>query len=424
MKLAFVAPRYGADITSGPEHACRLLAEHVCLRHAVDVLTTCARNPSTWHNEYAEGADRVRGVAVRRFAVNQTRDEATFQALAARIAAEGASRADEQEWIRQLGPSSPGLIDHLKRYDRAYDAVVFFSLHHGTTAAGVAAAPERSVVFPYLRLGPHLRFSVWRDVLESAGGVGYLSSSERMLAHRFVRARPSNEEIVGIGVEPPVQQSYPRHQQNPEDEVADEDAADEGQERENETPGYLAGRGVPFRRRHRLYGAFALYGGRVQPDNGCEEMLEYFDGFVAASEGSALVLTGVKMMNVPVEAYLRMPGVVPDRDRMSAYEAADVALAPDPEDLLAQPVLESMAVGTPVLATARNQAAVDLCRSANAGLYYANRAEFVEALQLLMSNAKLRERMGANGREYVRQHHRWDVVLSRLDRLITTVRGR
>jgi glycosyltransferase involved in cell wall biosynthesis len=153
-------------------------------------------------------------------------------------------------------------------------------------------------------------------------------------------------------------------------------------------------------------------------------MLEYFDGFVAASEGIALVLTGVKMMNVPVEAYLRMPGVVPDRDRMSAYEAADVALAPDPEDLLAQPVLESMAVGTPVLATARNQAAVDLCRSANAGLYYANRAEFVEALQLLMSNGKLRERMGANGREYIRQHHRWDVVLSRLDRLITTVRGR
>jgi glycosyltransferase involved in cell wall biosynthesis len=151
--------------------------------------------------------------------------------------------------------------------------------------------------------------------------------------------------------------------------------------------------------------------------------LEYFDGFAATTEESTLVLTGVKLMTVPAEPYLRTPGVVPDRERMSAYEAAEVTFAPDPEDLLAQPVLESMAVGTPVLASARNPAAVELCRSSNAGLYYANRAEFVEALQLLMGNAKLRERMGTNGREYVRQHHRWDVVISRLDRLITKARS-
>ena len=64
MKFAFVAPRYGADITSGAEHACRLLAENVSERHDVDVLTTCARDPDTWKNEYTEGTDKVRGVVV------------------------------------------------------------------------------------------------------------------------------------------------------------------------------------------------------------------------------------------------------------------------------------------------------------------------------------------------------------------------
>ena len=29
MKFAFITPRYGAEIGSGPEHACRLLAERV-----------------------------------------------------------------------------------------------------------------------------------------------------------------------------------------------------------------------------------------------------------------------------------------------------------------------------------------------------------------------------------------------------------
>ena len=76
MRFAFITPRYGADIAGGAEHACRLLAEQVSARHEVDVLTTCARDPLTWKNEYAEGADRVRGVLLRRFAVSQPHDGA------------------------------------------------------------------------------------------------------------------------------------------------------------------------------------------------------------------------------------------------------------------------------------------------------------------------------------------------------------
>ena len=87
-------------------------------------------------------------------------------------------------------------------------------------------------------------------------------------------------------------------------------------------------------------------------------------------------------------------------------------------------VHESFAVGTPVLACARNAAAVEHCRRAGAGLYYANRQEFVEALRMLMTRHKLREQLGENGRQYVRQYYRWDAVLGRLERLVTLVRTR
>src|SRR5512144_2204487 len=70
MKFAFITPRYGADITAGPDHACRLLAEQVSTRHDVDVLTTCSRGAGAWKNDLTEGADRVRGALVRRFAVS------------------------------------------------------------------------------------------------------------------------------------------------------------------------------------------------------------------------------------------------------------------------------------------------------------------------------------------------------------------
>jgi glycosyltransferase involved in cell wall biosynthesis len=218
-------------------------------------------------------------------------------------------------------------------------------------------------------------------------------------------------------------QSYPRHQQDPADVIVDENEA--GADALPPVPeDYLAQRGVPFRRRHRLYGSFALYGGRVEPDNGCEEMLEYFDSYAAADAEAMLVLMGVKMMKVPAEPYLRLAGVLPERERMTAYEAATVTIAPAADDLLAQPLLESLAVGTPVLACARNTTAVEHCRRAGAGLYYANREEFVGALTQLTTNTRLRERLGENGRAYIRQHHRWDGVLGRFDRLISKVRTR
>jgi glycosyltransferase involved in cell wall biosynthesis len=75
-----------------------------------------------------------------------------------------------------------------------------------------------------------------------------------------------------------------------------------------------------------------------------------------------------------------------------------------------------------VLASARNDAAVEHCRRGQAGLYYRDRDEFVEALRVLLANTRLRERLGENGRAYVKQHFRWESVLARFERLVGRVR--
>jgi glycosyltransferase involved in cell wall biosynthesis len=422
MKFAFITPRYGADVASGAEHACRLLAEQVSDRHDVDVLTTCARDPQTWKNEYSEGTDRVRGALVRRFTVSQARDPEAFRQFADRVTAGPRAHADELEWVRRAGPWSPGLVEYLRRQHRSYDVLVFFSLCNPLTVQGVQAAPDKSVIFPYLTLQPALRFDLFATVLASVRGIGLVSAAERKLLHAYVHLPSRNEEVVGIGIDPSPEQSYPRHQQDPADTLTDEETSGATADDQPIETTYLTGRGVPFRRRHRLYGRFALYGGRVEPDNGCEEMLEYFDSFAATDGDTALALMGVKMMRVPEERYIRMAGVLPERERMIAYEAADVTIAPASDDLVSQPLLESLAVGTPVLASARNEAAVEHCRRANAGLYYANREEFVEAMRMLTTNNRLRERLGENGRSYVRQNFRWDAVLGRFDRLVARAR--
>ena len=423
MKVAFVTARYGAEIAHGPEHACRLMAEQLSVRHDVEVLTTCARNDQTWKNECQEGADRVRGVLVRHFAASGTHDPQAVRSLTDRLLTTPHTLGEEMEWVRRVGPSSPGLVDFVKRNHRNYDALVFYSWRHATTVQALSIAPERSILFPWLLPDPALRLGIAQETLGAAAGIGFFSSSERRLLRLYTRTPPSHDEMVGIGIETPAQQTYPRltdtvdSEPDQEEEEVAEAATDLGVT-------YLSGRGIPFRRRHRLHGRFVLHGGRVEPNNGCEELIEHFAAYARQDVETSLVLMGVKMMNVPDERFLHLAGVLPDRERMVAFEAADVTVAPEADDLMATPVLESFAVGTPVLASAMNPAAVEHSRRANAGLYYANGAEFVEALRVLMSNDRLRATLGRNGRNYVRQQYRWDVVLGRFERLVNKIKGR
>ena len=40
----------------------------------------------------------------------------------------------------------------------------------------------------------------------------------------------------------------------------------------------------------------------------------------------------------------------------------------------------------------------------------------------MTTNTRLREKLGENGRQYIRQHYRWDAVLGRFERLVSRVK--
>jgi glycosyltransferase involved in cell wall biosynthesis len=58
----------------------------------------------------------------------------------------------------------------------------------------------------------------------------------------------------------------------------------------------------------------------------------------------------------------------------------------------------------------------------NAGLFYADRDEFVESLKVLLADRRLRSTMGRQGREYIRRNYRWDVVLGKFDRMVARLK--
>ena len=112
---------------------------------------------------------------------------------------------------------------------------------------------------------------------------------------------------------------------------------------------------------------------------------------------------GVKLMSLPEEPFIRFAGLLSDRERLQALEAATVVVCPSPYESLSLLALEALSVGTPVLVNARSAVLVEHCVRSNGGLYYADRDEFVECLKLLVGDARLRAALGRNGRDYVRQ---------------------
>jgi glycosyltransferase involved in cell wall biosynthesis len=190
-----------------------------------------------------------------------------------------------------------------------------------------------------------------------------------------------------------------------------------------EFPSHLLARGAVFRRRHRLHGPIALYGGRIDPGKGCEELIEYFSSYVKDGGEATLALMGTKLMALPEEPFIRFAGRLSDEERLQALEAATVVVCPSPYESLSLLALESMSVATPILANARSAVLVEHAVRSNGGLYYADRDEFVESMKLLTSDLRLRSALGANGRDYVRKNYRWDVVLGKYERIFAKIRA-
>ena len=437
MKIAFVIQRYGAEVLGGSEQLCRLVAERLATSHDVEVLTTCAQDYVTWKNEYPEGADRIRGVVVRRFATTLTRDIEAFNTYSEWIFNNAHSRADEMEWLKQQGPWSPGLIEYLRRQQQQYDVVIFFTYLYAPTVLGLEVASARSILVSTAHDEPAIRLEIFKDVFKQPAALCYLTDSERRFVQEQFPERPLLEEVLGVGVDLPQGQPYPRMPAAPDEDAhaspessehsdstaPDEDGDGDGDGPTREFPSHLLARGAVFRRRHRLYGPIALYGGRIDPGKGCEELIEYFSSYVKDGGDATLALMGAKLMALPEEPFIRFAGRLSDQERVQALEAATVVVCPSPYESLSLLALEALSVGTPILANARSAVLVEHCVGSNGGLYYADRDEFVACLKLLFGDERLRAAMGKNGSEYVRRHYRWDVVLAKYECLFAKIRN-
>ena len=383
-KIAFVVPRYGVESAGGAEVLAKSVAERLAATgNTVSVLTTCARDHFTWANHYRPGREMLNGVEVCRFPTEPRDAGGEFCALQERIArGMPVSRDGEETWIRGSVHSRP-LYDSIAARRDAFDCFIFIPYLFGTTWAGSAVAPEKSLIIPCLHDEPYARLDIFREMFSRVRGMIFNSEPERALAMSLFGISAGKTAVAGMGF-----------------------AAMDGYRPER------------FRKKFGIKGPFIMYAGRREQGKNTPLLVEYFRAFKNQHRTELkLVLLGTGEVAVPPELSRDVLdlGYVREELKHDGYAASLALCQPSTNESLSIVLMEAWLAGAPGLVRADCAVTSFHCVHANGGLLFRDYCEFAECILYLMETRGLRERLAAGGRRYVLKEYSWDAALKRYE---------
>ncbi len=384
--IAFVSPRYAAGATvGGAETLLRELARRLAAAgRRVTFLTTCATNHFTWANELEPGPWRDGAIEGLRFPVDADRDAGEFLRVQTALSrGTPVSRADEDIWMRN-SVNSAALIRHLCEEGTRYDRILAGPYLFGLVYHAARACPDRTLLVPCLHDEPFAYTTVMREMFAAVRGCLFNSGPERDLAARLYDFAPSRGAIVGMGLDP--FDADPR----------------------------------AFAARYRLDAPYVLYSGRREPLKGTTLLVDYLQTFrERTGRDVRLALTG----SGPFEPapFIRDFGFLPEAEKHAAMAGAVAFIHPSTLESLGIVLLEAFLAGAPALVHAGGAVLRWQCARSGGGLWFRHYPDFEMALLRLLDDPALRNRLGAQGREFVRREYAWPEVERRLVQALDTL---
>lgn len=385
-RIAFVVQRYGEMIGGGAEYHCRVLAEHLTDLYDVDVLTTCANSYTPWDNYFESGTELMNGVKVRRFPVERIRDSIVFAKLTSELKSGNKDVADE--WINELGPFSPQIIEYLQREWRKYKAVIFFTYVYYHTLRGLRLCLPNAILLPTAHDEPNIYLPVYQDIFGLPAAYLYNSIEERLfLEKKFQIKKPSRTGCVGIDIPECKKQHMPELLKQ-------------------------------------YVGKYICYVGRVSNGKNYREFNRYFIEYKYRNPSDIkLVVVGKidERMNLTYSSDIIYTGFLTDDERTAVIQNSILLVNPSRFESLSLVILESMAAKRPVLVNGNCAVLKGQCIRSNAGLYYNNYFEFEGALNYILNHNEAYSQMSENGLRFVLNNYSWERIINNVSSLIEEV---
>jgi glycosyltransferase involved in cell wall biosynthesis len=380
MKVAYVVPRYGAQIRGGAETGARMLAEHLVADRGdqVEVFTSAALDALTWRDELPAGTECINGVTVHRIASEDGRGEG-FHPLSGRLLAdpEHASETECERWVDLQGPKSPELLRAMESSDA--DVIAFYPYLYYPTIRGLPRVRERAILHPAAHEEPALHLPLFDDLFSQCRAFAFHTRSERRLVADRFGVATTPQVVVGLGVE--------------------------------EVDGSADAARATFDLGDAPY---LLCIGRVDDKKGTGILWRYFRAYKDRHPSDLrLVLVG-QIVNPPGAGRdIVVTGLIDDESKWGLLRGAHALVAPSPFESFSLTVVEGMTAGAPAIVNAVCGATREHCEQSGAGMWFDGYAEFEAVLDRMLGDGALHEMMRQNGFRYVESAYRWPVVMER-----------
>ena len=148
-------------------------------------------------------------------------------------------------------------------------------------------------------------------------------------------------------------------------------------------------------------------------------MIDHFLRWQRETRATAtLALFGRSTMTFSENAHVRLMGVVPDGEKLAAIARARALVMPSRHESLSMVVLESWMMQRPVLVNGDCEVLRGQVLRADGGLYYRRYEEFAAAMDLLLQEPALADRLGRQGQAYFEANYAWPRILEKYERLL------
>jgi glycosyltransferase involved in cell wall biosynthesis len=253
----------------------------------------------------------------------------------------------------------------------------------------MVVAPQKSLLVPTAEHDRVLYLRLFREFFRRPAAIAFNTPEEKDLIERVTGNASLPGEVVGTGINRPAVV--------PVEEVAP---------------------------RLDLLGDYLVYVGRIEPEKGCAVMIDHFLRWQRETRATAtLALFGHSTMTVCENVHLRLMGVVPDGEKLAAIARARALVMPSRHESLSMVVLEAWMMSRPVLVNGDCEVLRGQVLRAGGGLYYRGYEEFAAAMDLLLSQPGLADRLGGQGHEYFQANYAWERIMEKYERLLARVAG-
>ena len=400
-RVTFIVQRYGIEVNGGAELHCRWIAELMREHWDVAVLTTCAQDYMTWRNVYPPGEDRVNGIRVHRFPVDQKRNLKRFNKLSDKIfrshhpsydeltlmktQGPDGTYADELKWLKAQGPNSSRLLEHLQKHQAQWDLFIFFTYMYATTYFGLQVAPQKSLLVPTAHDEPMIYLSIYQDFFRQPKGFAFNTPEERDLLVKKFNVDCTYSDIIGVGtrVEPSEQPSEIKLPRN-----------------------------------------YVVYVGRVDESKGCGQLLDFWHRYKKNNESNLhLVLSGGVQMKIPGRKDVISLGFISDSEIYNVISHARCLIMPSFYESFSIVLLEAWLCGRPVLVNGNCNVLKGQCRRSNGGLWYVNYDEFESCLNYILNHENTAAKMALSGKQYTEENYDFDIIKDKYNKLVQGITG-